>query len=218
MFEVRIHGRGGQGVVTAAELLSLAAFAEGLQAQAFPSFGSERMGAPVVAFCRVDRAPIRLREPIAEPDAVVVQDPTLLHHVDVFGGLRPEGFILINSTRTLEQLGLAELRARHAPERLLTVPATELARARLGRPIPNAALLGALVALTELVSLDSLVHALGERFSGSACAGNRAAACDAYEHARLTLHQERRPRPPLGGPPPPPERPGDAMAPEPAHG
>ena len=78
MLEVRIHGRGGQGVVTAAELLSLAAFAEGLHAQAFPSFGSERMGAPVTAFCRIDRAPIRLREPIAEPDAVLVQDPTLL--------------------------------------------------------------------------------------------------------------------------------------------
>ena len=87
VFEVRIHGRGGQGVVTAAELLSLAAFDDGLKAQAFPSFGSERMGAPVIAFCRIDDVRIRLREPIAEPDAVVVQDPTLLHHVDVFGGL-----------------------------------------------------------------------------------------------------------------------------------
>jgi pyruvate ferredoxin oxidoreductase gamma subunit len=72
--------------VTAAELLSLAAFAEGLEAQAFPSFGSERMGAPVVAFCRTDTKPIRLREPIAEPDAVIIQDPTLLHHVDVLAG------------------------------------------------------------------------------------------------------------------------------------
>ncbi len=95
MFAVRIHGRGGQGVVTAAELLSLAAFTEGLQAQAFPSFGSERMGAPVVAFCRIDSEPIRLREPIAEPDAVVIQDPTLLHHVEVFGGLGEEGYAVI---------------------------------------------------------------------------------------------------------------------------
>lgn len=184
MFQVRIHGRGGQGVVTAAELLSVAAYLEGKYAQAFPSFGSERMGAPVTAFCRIDIAPIRLREPIAEPDAVVVQDPTLLHHVDVFGGLRTEGFALINSTRTLEQLGLAELRSRHAAERLLTVPASELARKRLGRPIPNAALLGGLVALTGLVKLDALAHALAQRFAPAAADGNAQAARDAYEHVQ----------------------------------
>src|SRR5688572_21782170 len=97
MFEVRIHGRGGQGVVTAAELLSVAAFGEGRHAQAFPSFGSERTGAPVVAFCRIDDVPIRTREPIGEPDALIVQDPTLLHQVAVFDGLRPDGYVLINS-------------------------------------------------------------------------------------------------------------------------
>ena len=91
MFQVRIHGRGGQGVVTAAELLSVAAFLEGRHAQAFPSFGSERMGAPVVAFCRIDDRPIRVREPILAPDALIVQDPTLLQQVDVFGGMRPGG-------------------------------------------------------------------------------------------------------------------------------
>jgi pyruvate ferredoxin oxidoreductase gamma subunit len=151
VFAVRIHGRGGQGVVTAAELLSVAAFADGLEAQAFPSFGSERMGAPVVAFCRIDRRPIRLREPIAEPNAVVVQDPTLLHHVDVIGGLADEGYVLINSSRSIDELGLGELRDRHRPERAVTVAASELARARTGRPIPNAALLGALSALSGCV-------------------------------------------------------------------
>src|SRR4249920_4006201 len=99
MFQVRIHGRGGQGVVTAAELLSVAAFLEGKHAQAFPSFGSERTGAPVVSFCRIDDRPIRSREPIAEPDALIVQDPTLLHQVDLFEGLSPEGYVLINSKR-----------------------------------------------------------------------------------------------------------------------
>ena len=89
MFQVRIHGRGGQGVVTAAEMLSLAAFDEGRHAQAFPSFGSERNGAPVVSFCRIDDRPIRLREPVSAPDALIIQDPTLLHQVDVFAGLRP---------------------------------------------------------------------------------------------------------------------------------
>jgi pyruvate ferredoxin oxidoreductase gamma subunit len=100
MFEVRIHGRGGQGVVTAAELLSVAAFDEGRHAQAFPSFGSERTGAPVVAFCRVADQEIRVREPVVTPDALVVQDSTLLHQVDVFAGLKADGYALINSPLT----------------------------------------------------------------------------------------------------------------------
>ncbi|MBP8879918.1 MAG: 2-oxoacid:acceptor oxidoreductase family protein, partial [Dermatophilaceae bacterium] len=106
MFEVRIHGRGGQGVVTAAELLSVAAFDEGRHAQAFPSFGSERTGAPVVAFCRIADREIRVREPVVLPDAVVVQDATLLNQVDVFAGLKPEGYVLVNSPLTVSQLGL----------------------------------------------------------------------------------------------------------------
>jgi hypothetical protein len=108
MFQVRIHGRGGQGVVTAAEMLSIAAFEEGRHAQAFPSFGSERTGAPVVAFCRIADKEIRLREPIMEPDALIIQDPTLLHQVDVFAGLKKDGYILINTTKTFEQLGLGD--------------------------------------------------------------------------------------------------------------
>lgn len=93
VFEARIHGRGGQGVVTAAEVLSVAAFLEGRHAQAFPSFGSERSGAPVVSFCRIADGEIRLREPIMEPDAVIVQDPTLLHQVEVFAGLKMAGYV-----------------------------------------------------------------------------------------------------------------------------
>ena len=99
MFQVRIHGRGGQGVVTAAEMLSIAAFRENRFAQAFPSFGSERTGAPVVAYCRFDDKEIRLREPILEPDALIIQDPTLLHQVDLFAGLAHEGYMLINTSR-----------------------------------------------------------------------------------------------------------------------
>jgi pyruvate ferredoxin oxidoreductase gamma subunit len=188
MFAVRIHGRGGQGVVTAAELLSLAAFTEGLEAQAFPSFGSERMGAPVVAFCRIDTQPIRLREPITEPDALVIQDPTLLHHVEVFGGLREDGYVLINSTRSIQQLGLADLTERHRPERLASVPASELARRRLGRPIPNAALLGALAAQTGIVSLAALTRAINDRFIGTAAVGNAAAATDGFQHIAELAH------------------------------
>lgn len=148
MFAVRIHGRGGQGAVTAAELLSVAAFNEGRHAQAFPTFGSERTGAPVTSFCRIDDRPIRLREPITNPDALIVQDPTLLHQVDLFAGLSPHGFLLINTSRTLESLGLEDLLRRLPPEHVVAVPATGIAREMLGRPLPNAALLGAFAALT----------------------------------------------------------------------
>jgi pyruvate ferredoxin oxidoreductase gamma subunit len=181
VFEIRIHGRGGQGVVTAAELLSVAAFTEGRHAQAFPSFGSERTGAPVVAFCRIDDRPIRLREPITEPDALIVVDPTLLHQVAVFDGCRPGASILINSSHSLDSLGLGEMLAAHpAPERVQTVAATDLARAALGRPLPNAAMLGAFSALSGIVSLGSVEAAILERFPGQIGERNVAAARRAY--------------------------------------
>lgn len=184
MFAVRIHGRGGQGAVTAAELLSVAAFDEGRHAQAFPTFGSERTGAPVVAFCRIDDRPIRLREPITDPDALIVQDPTLLHQVDLFAGLGPEGYLVLNTSSTLEALGLAELTGRLDPEHVVTVPATEIARQLVGRPVPNVPLLGAFAALTGQVSLDALLDAVRERFPGGLGEGNARAAEAAHEHVR----------------------------------
>jgi pyruvate ferredoxin oxidoreductase gamma subunit len=181
MFQIRIHGRGGQGVVTAAELLSISAFDEGRHAQAFPSFGSERTGAPVAAFCRIDDRPIRSREPVTRPDAVIVVDPTLLHQVAVFNGACGDAFVLINSTRDLAGLGLDALPMRLRPDRCRTVPATDLARRYLGRPLPNAALLGAFAALTGVVSLASVSAAIRERFPGATGAGNAAAAEAAHE-------------------------------------
>lgn len=182
MFAVRIHGRGGQGAVTAAEMLSVAAFGEGRHAQAFPTFGSERTGAPVVSFCRIDDRPIRVREPITHPDAVVVQDPTLLHQVDLFAGLAPTGHLLVNTSKSLEELGLAELAGTLDVRRVATVPATELAREHLGRPLPNAALLGGFAALTGQVGLDAVTAAIRERFAGAVGEGNAKAAEAAYEH------------------------------------
>jgi pyruvate ferredoxin oxidoreductase gamma subunit len=184
VFQVRIHGRGGQGAVTAAEMLSVAAFIEGRHAQAFPSFGSERTGAPVVSFCRIDEVPIRNREPIAKPDALIVQDPTLLHQVDVFGGLGPDGCVLINSTKDPEALGLAELAGRVRSERLVTIPATEIAREHLGRPLPNAVLLGAFAAFTGVISLDSVLGAIRRRFNGPIGDRNAAGAAAADEYVR----------------------------------
>ncbi|MGO8873761.1 MAG: 2-oxoacid:acceptor oxidoreductase family protein [Acidimicrobiales bacterium] len=180
MFQIRIHGRGGQGVVTAAELLSMAAFAQGRSAQAFPSFGSERMGAPVVSFCRIDDRPIRTREPVMEPDALIVQDATLVHQVDLFAGLPADAYVILNTSRTLEQLGLGALADRLDPGRLLACPATELALEQLGRPLPNAALLGGFAALTGELSLDALDTAIRHRFGGSVGERNIAAATAAY--------------------------------------
>ena len=189
MFQVRFHGRGGQGVVTAAELLAEAAFREGRHAQAFPSFGSERMGAPVMSFCRIDDKPIRTHEPVTEPDALIIQDPTLLHQVDVFQGLQPDGYVLINSRRGFDELGVAEIAQRFRRERLLTVPAPEIALRHLGRPLPNAVLLGGFAALTGIVSLDAVAHAIRDKFSGKVADGNVAAATDAFDTVRHALEE-----------------------------
>ena len=178
MFQIRIHGRGGQGVVSAAEMLSIAAFREGKHAQAFPSFGSERTGAPVVAFCRIDDKEIRLREPVMQPDALIIQDPTLLHQVDVFAGLAPGGYILINTSRSFEELGLAELKEKF---KTATIAATELAKKHLGRPLPNAVLLGAFSAFSEQISLEAVSAAVRDKFAGKVAEANVAAAAEAFE-------------------------------------
>ena len=181
MFQVRIHGRGGQGVVTAAELLSVAAFLVGKPALAFPSFGAERMGAPVVSFCRIDDKEIRLREPILEPDALIVQDPTVLKAADVLQGLKSTGYLLVNSHRTLAELHLGELAGKLPPGHALTAPASELAQKHVGRPVPNAALLGAFARLTGIVQLASVAAAIEQAFPGKTGAANVAAATEAYE-------------------------------------
>lgn len=179
MLHVRFHGRGGQGVVTAAELLSVAAFDEGRVAQAIPSFGSERMGAPVVAFCRIADRPIRTREPVTRPDVVVVLDATLVHHVDLLEGLAPDGAVLVNTSDTLASL---RLRLTVPPgARLAALAATELARTHVGRPVPNAALLGGLCALTGVVSLSAVTAALEDRFGTSLGGANAAAAAAGFD-------------------------------------
>ena len=187
MFQIRIHGRGGQGVVTAAELLSVAAFAEGRHAQAFPSFGSERMGAPVVSFCRIDDREIRTREPVMVPDALIIQDVTLLHQVDLFSGLSSEGYVLVNTSNSFDELGLGEFLRTFHSERLLTCPATEFALEHLGRPLPNAALLGGFAALTHQITLNALDRALRDRFEGVVGERNAAAAAAAF---RYVIEQE----------------------------
>ena len=189
MFQVRIHGRGGQGVVTAAEMLSIAGFEDGQHAQAFPTFGSERTGAPVTAFCRIDDREIRVREPIAEPNALIIQDPTLLHQVKVFSGLQEDGFVLINTSRGLDELGLDEFAEGFKPGRLVTLAASEIAKSRLGRPMPNTSLLGGFAAMTGLVSLESVARAIRQKFSGEIADSNVLASEDAYESVQQEVQE-----------------------------
>ena len=167
-------------MVTAAEILSVAAFDEGRQAQAFPSFGSERTGAPVVSYCRIDDREIRTREPVMTPDAVIVQDVTLINQVDLFAGLSPVGYVLVNTSRSFEELGLGDLYARFPRPHLVTCAATEIALAHVGRPLPNAALLGAFARLTGQVSLDAVQRSIIEHFAGAVGERNAAAAAAAF--------------------------------------
>jgi pyruvate ferredoxin oxidoreductase gamma subunit len=169
MIEIRIHGRGGQGNVAAAELLSIAAFKDGKYSQAFPSFGAERVGAPVQAFVRIDDKKIRIREDVRHPDYLIVQDENLLETVPILEGLKPDGLIVVNSEKKPEEL---QLRTTAAVE---TIPATEIALEIIGRPIPNAIMIGAFCTITGLVSLDAVQEAIMEKFPGRVGENNVAA-------------------------------------------
>lgn len=162
-------------------MLALAGFMEGHNAQAFPSFGSERTGAPVVAFARLADHEIRLREPVMQPDAVLIQDRTLLDSVDVFAGLKPEGYVLINSGSTPEELGLEDLVARLPKGHVMTVPATKFALEKIGRPLPGAGMLAGFAAMTGSMKLESVQAAYNEKFSGRIAQANAEVAAAAYE-------------------------------------
>ena len=144
------------------------------------------MGAPVMAFCRIDDREIRLREPVMRPDALIIQDPTLLHQVDLFSGLSAAGYILINSTRSFDQLGIGEFVSQFPTDHLCTVPASELAMKHLGRPLPNAALLGGFAAISGQISFDAVANAIREKFPGKVGEANASAARAAYDSVLVT--------------------------------
>ncbi|MFC2021751.1 pyruvate ferredoxin oxidoreductase subunit gamma [Chloroflexota bacterium] len=161
LVEIRWHGRGGQGAVTSAELLAKAAIDEGKYAQAFPAFGAERRGAPVVAFDRINSSePIRIRAEIIEPDVVVVLDPSLLRIVNVTSGLKKKGALVLNTRRALQDIE-SELGTGW---QLAVIDATKIAREILGVPIVNTTLLGAVLRATGVVELESLFEPLRQRF------------------------------------------------------
>lgn len=160
MIEIRIHGRGGQGAVTSAELVAIAAIDDGKYAQAFPSFGPERRGAPVAAFIRVSDKPIRTREKVYGPNVVMVLDPSILKIVNVAAGLKEGGTVIINTSKTPEEMaGLLNIKAK-----IVTVDATKIAMESMGVPITNTTMLGALLKSTGIVSSDALVKAIDKRF------------------------------------------------------
>jgi pyruvate ferredoxin oxidoreductase gamma subunit len=160
MIEIRFHGRGGQGAVTSAELLALAAIGEGKYAQAFPSFGPERRGAPVVAFCRIGDERIRIRANIYEPDLVVVLDASLLRIVNVAAGLKPNGILITTSPDSPEKVQ-EDLKIKN---RIAVVDALRIAREVLGVPITNTTMLGSLIRASGVVKKESFVLPLRERF------------------------------------------------------
>jgi pyruvate ferredoxin oxidoreductase gamma subunit len=159
--EIRWHGRGGQGSVTSAELLARAAISEGKYAQAFPAFGPERRGAPVLAFDRIStHEPVRVRAEVTRPDVVVVLDPTLLRVMNVTSGLREKGTLVINTSRKLQ-----DIESDFGTDwRLAVVDALTIARELLGVPIVNTTMLGSLLRATGVVEMESLVEPLKERF------------------------------------------------------
>jgi pyruvate ferredoxin oxidoreductase gamma subunit len=180
MEQIRIHGRGGQGVVTAAELIAMAAFYEGREAQAFPSFGVERTGAPIQSFARISDTRIVTREQIYKPTVLIIQDATLLETVDVFYGASAKTIVIINSAENK----WPELNQRFP--RLYFTPATEIAMKIFGKNMVNTVILGAFAKHTKLVSLESLKKAVAEKFSekGAAIiAKNIQAITEDYESA-----------------------------------
>jgi len=177
MIEIRIHGRGGQGVVTAAELIAVAAFHEGKFSQAFPSFGVERQGAPIESYVRIDDEFIRSRAHVYEPNFLIIQDPSLLEAIDPFKGVQVKAQVLINSPDKPKEI--------KAPTglKIYTVSATDIALKHLGRPIINTVLLGAFAGITGLIKPNSLEKAILERFQGKMGQKNLAAMMEAYDSA-----------------------------------
>jgi len=176
--EIRIHGRGGQGGVTAAEMLARAAFKEGRWVQAFPFFGAERRGAPVKAFARISEEPILIRSQVYNPDYVVVLDSTLLQVIDVTEGLKKDGVIIVNATRKPGELNLKGYR-------VATVDATgialELKLLVAGLPVLNTPMLGAFAGATEEIKLETVMETIKEEWPGAIGERNAEGAALAYK-------------------------------------
>lgn len=181
MLDVRIHGRGGQGVVRAGDILALAAFLDGYHVRSFPIYGVERRGAPVTASLRIDQRPIRSKSPLSQPHCVVVLDSKLLHVVNVLEGLRPGGEVILNSLLSPHELNL-----NVSVKRIATVDANAIALEILGRPITNTVILGAFSKTVGLVSMNALIEAIKRSFGeGPLAMKNVEAAQRAFDNTKV---------------------------------
>ncbi len=187
LWEIRWHGRGGQGAVTAAKFLAEIALAKDFYFQAFPEYGAERMGAPIQAFTRLSDSPIHIRSAIEKPDVVVVLDPTLLSSVNVLEGIKKDGIVLVNTPSPAEKVK-KELGLEGKSTRVFAVNATKIALETIGRPIPNTPLVGALVKATGLFELEEVIEGLkssfGKKFSDEVVEGNVEAVKRAYQEVK----------------------------------
>ena len=179
MKEIRIHGRGGQGSLVLAQFMAIAALEDGKYGQAFPFLGGggERRGKPIVAFCRLSDRPIRPRSHVHAPDYVIVQDATISSEVDVAEGLKQTGSILINTDKSVADLGLEK-------SNTVTTSADKLARRILGRPIINTALLGTFAGFSRELSLEAALNAVRSKFPGELGEKNAQVVEESY-HAFL---------------------------------
>jgi pyruvate ferredoxin oxidoreductase gamma subunit len=183
-FEIRWHGRGGQGIVTAADLTATAAILSGYYAQSIPTFGTERRGAPVIAYNRIDRQVIYERSPVVEPDAVVVADPHLLiNPKPLIAGLKSGGFLIVNTVKSVDEVrGIF----KRDDVKIATINATKLAMDVLKAPIVNTAMVGALISATKILSLDSVIQAVKERFPSRLVEPNVQLIKQAYELVKVS--------------------------------
>jgi pyruvate ferredoxin oxidoreductase gamma subunit len=181
MLEIRFHGRGGQGAVTSAELIAIAAINKGNFAQAFPSFGPERRGAPVVAYCRVDNKKINIRAKVYNPDVVIVLDPGLLTLIDPTEGMKDDGVLILNTKKAPEDIDALSGKS----VRVATVDANTIAREELGRPIVNTTMLGAFIKATGLIDIEDIREPLMERFGSKLGSRNMLALQRAYDEVSL---------------------------------
>lgn len=178
MKEIRIHGRAGQGSITTAYLLGYAYFLKGMYPYAFPNFGAARMGAPMNAFLRVDEKPVRLRSQVYNPDFIIIMDPTLMRGYNCFAGLRDNGIAIVN-----EKEG-AQLPKLKADQRIIAVPANDIAMKTIGRPLGNTALIGAFAQATGQLNPEDIIEVVKQRFSGKAQEGNIEAVKQGFDYVR----------------------------------
>ncbi|AAB89550.1 pyruvate ferredoxin oxidoreductase, subunit gamma (porG) [Archaeoglobus fulgidus DSM 4304] len=181
LIEVRFHGRGGQGAVTAADLLAVAGFKEGYYTLSFPMFGAEKRGTPVVSFLRISDEPIVARDEVYNPDYVVVLDPTVMETVNVVAGLKKGGMLIANYPKSSEDLK-KEVKADELGIKVATINATKMAMEVLGRPITNTTMVGAFGGATRLIALETLLEVVREWFKGELAEKNAKLVEEAYRY------------------------------------